>query len=225
MVAWRFASVRLVRFAPARSRASLANSRDCAATRRDVPRGRLPPFWSIRRPSMRQGTATTACCSGSARAASTSMSWTCCASAPLSAPLRQARRGELDCGRAPVGFVKAGNRYEKASGSTCPVKRSSWCSTRSRNFRSSARQALCWLHRVQISDLPVKQSTNGDTAWRRPSYSAIHRIIENPVYLGGAGGPMVKTAVAAGYSAEGVSVKIQPQDAWNEWLALKPNTH
>jgi hypothetical protein len=47
----------------------------------------------------------------------------------------------------------------------------------------------------------VKQ-TDGDTAWRRPSYSAIHRIIENPVY--GGAYAYGKTAVAAGYSAEGV---------------------
>jgi hypothetical protein len=40
----------------------------------------VTPFWSIRRLSMRQGTATTACCSGS-RGASTSTSWICCASA------------------------------------------------------------------------------------------------------------------------------------------------
>src|SRR5712671_424928 len=49
----RFASVRLVRFAPARSRASLAtagigsNSSRCVAW--------SIPFWSIRRPSMRHG--------------------------------------------------------------------------------------------------------------------------------------------------------------------------
>ena len=41
---------------------------------------------------------------------------------------------------------------------------------------------LCWLHEYNL-DLPVKQS-NGDTAWRRPNYSTIHRIIENPVYGG-----------------------------------------
>ncbi|WP_247516005.1 hypothetical protein [Bradyrhizobium sp. 190] len=42
--------------------------------------------------------------------------------------------------------------------------------------------SLCWLHEYNL-DLPVKQ-INGDTAWRRPSYSAIHRIIENRVYGG-----------------------------------------
>src|ERR1700741_2639353 len=51
-----------------------SNSSRCAAW--------STPFWSIRRPSMRQGTATTACCSGS-RGASTSTSWISCAGAPL----------------------------------------------------------------------------------------------------------------------------------------------
>jgi hypothetical protein len=84
----------------------------------------------------------------------------------------------------------------------------------------SARQALCWLHEYNL-DLPVKQ-INGDTAWRRPSYSAIHRIIENPVY--GGAYAYGKTAVGAGYTAEGVSVKIRRKTR-NEWLTLKPNTH
>ena len=84
----------------------------------------------------------------------------------------------------------------------------------------SARQALCWLHEYNL-DLPVKQS-NGGTAWRRPSYSAIHRIIENPVY--GGAYAYGKTAVAAGYTAEGLSVKIRRKTR-NEWLTLKPNTH
>ncbi|MFK4654305.1 hypothetical protein ABIF97_004239 [Bradyrhizobium japonicum] len=66
------------------------------------------------------------------------------------------------------------------------------------------------------------KQTNGDTAWRRPNYSAIHRIIENPVY--GGAYAYGKTAVAAGYSTAGVSVKIR-RKARNAWLTLKPNTH
>lgn len=48
------------------------------------------------------------------------------------------------------------------------------------------------------------------------------RIIENPVY--GGAYAYGKTAVAAGYSAEGVSVKIRRKTR-NEWLTLNPNTH
>ncbi|GGI34484.1 MULTISPECIES: recombinase family protein [Bradyrhizobium] len=72
---------------------------------------------------------------------------------------------------------------------------------------------FCWLHEYNL-DLPVKR-TNGATAWRRPSYSAIHRIIENPVY--GGAYAYGKTAVAAGYSAVGVSVKIRRRRGANGW--------
>ena len=47
-------------------------------------------------------------------------------------------------------------------------------------------------------------------------------MIENPVY--GGAYAYGKTAVAAGYNADGVSVKIR-RKARNEWLALMPNAH
>ncbi|MCK1590601.1 recombinase family protein, partial [Bradyrhizobium sp. 169] len=135
----------------------------------------------------------------------------------LSARYEKARRGELIV-VAPVGFVKDGDRYEKDPDRR--VQEAIKLVFDKVEELGSARQTLCWLHEYNL-DLPVKE-TNGDTAWRRPSYSAIHRIIENPVY--GGAYAYGKTAVAAGYSAAGVSVKIH-RKARNEWLALKPNTH
>ena len=129
----------------------------------------------------------------------------------LSARYEKARRGELIVA-APVGFVKAGDRYEKDSDRR--VQKAITLVFDKVEELGSARQALCWLHEYNL-DLPVKQN-NGDTTWRRPSYSAIHRMIENPIY--GGAYAYGKTAVAAGYGADGVSVKAR-----SEWLALMPN--
>ena len=135
----------------------------------------------------------------------------------LSARHEKARRGELVVG-APVGFVKAGDRYEKD-----PDRRVQEAITLvfdKVQKLGSARQALLWFHEHDL-DLPVKQG-NGDTTWRRPNYAAIHRMIENPVY--GGAYAYGKTAAASGYGANGVGVKTR-RKARHEWLALMPNAH
>ena len=135
----------------------------------------------------------------------------------LSARYEKARRGELVVA-SPVGFVKAGDRYEKDPDRR--VQEAIALVFDKTQELGSARQALLWFHEHDL-DLPAKQP-NGRTTWRRPNYGTLHRMVENPVY--GGAYPYGRTAVATRYGVRDASVRIRRKPR-ADWLALKPDAH
>src|SRR5271167_3522074 len=135
----------------------------------------------------------------------------------LSARYEKARRGELVVS-APVGFVKAGDRFEKDPDRR--VQEAISLVFDKVEELGSARQALLWFHEHGL-ELPTKRR-NGDVTWCRPSYGTVHRMIENPIY--GGAYAYGKTCVTTGYNGTAAQVKSRrkPRD---EWLALMPGSH
>src|SRR5215212_5383043 len=127
----------------------------------------------------------------------------------LSARHEKARRGELVVA-APVGFIKAGDRLEKDPDRR--VQAAIQLAIDKVAELGSVRQALLWFLEHKL-DLPTRRN-GGETAWRRPCYGTIHRMVTNPAY--GEAYAYGRTGAAVRYDGAGArpGIRRKPRGEW-----------
>ncbi len=130
----------------------------------------------------------------------------------------KARRGELIV-VAPVGFMKTEDqRLEKDPDRR--VQEAIRLAFAKFLELGSVRQTLWWFIEQEVV-LPVRLA-NGETRWRRPSYSHVYRILTHPAY--GGAYAYGKTEQTMHYD-DGQPRRVSRRKPRDQWLALLPDAH
>ena len=130
----------------------------------------------------------------------------------------KARRGELIV-VAPVGFMKTEDqRLEKDPDRR--VQEAIRLAFAKFLELGSVRQTLWWFIEHEVA-LPVRLA-NGETRWRRPSYSHVYRILTHPAY--GGAYAYGKTEQTMHYD-DGQPRRVSRRKPRDQWLALLPDAH